>query len=128
MGSTANVSWSKPFGDSALAQIGGGIQDKLFGTDRSIVNIVPLELKPGTAKRRGHGQEIPDQQPPAGGGAALASQNLGFHPTPTNDTSGEDAFRQTYLSALKPQTAFTFNAQNPSAFGAAGNPQARVGG
>jgi hypothetical protein len=52
-----------------------------------------------------------------GGGAPMAG-GMGFgYRNPSRDTSGSDAFRASYLSALKPETAFTFNAQNPSTFG-----------
>jgi hypothetical protein len=49
-----------------------------------------------------------------------ASPLAGRGPRPTNNTAGEDNFRSTYLSALKPSTTFTFNAQNPTVFGKGG--------
>lgn len=124
MGSTQDVSWSRPFGNSWLG-------NALQGNPNAPLN------PDGTSKETGEQVIVPGTQgssttntPQFGGGfvqSAMSSSNsntsgpYGSGPSafarPMNNTTGEDAFRSAYLGALKPNTAFTFNAQNPATFG-----------
>lgn len=117
-----NVSWSKPFGDSSLGQAGGQLQKNIaaMGQDVSVSKPfgnsalgtlgTPARSNPNDPMYAGVNKPITSSPI-----ASPMAANTNFNPVaPTNDTGAEDAFRNSYLSALKPQTAFTFNAQNPT--------------
>lgn len=120
-----NVSWSKPFGDSTVGQIGGAIQEKMPGIKeiRDItrdVNFTPADNTPkvGTAKPTPGTYVAPSLS------ATTPQSNRGAGPTYLNNDV-ERAFREQYLKSLSPNTSFNINAEtNP--FKAIGIPQTSI--
>jgi hypothetical protein len=139
MGSTENVSWNKPFGNSYASNLVGGEA----GTNHIMDNVSmqhPIGQGSELAVQTGAGQRPESAvakaqrlareantgggQAQAGGYGGLSSAGNGMNTGPWSEgnksTGGEDAFRADYLSSLKPNTAFTFNAENPNTFGGKG--------
>lgn len=110
-----NVSWTNPLGGSVLGNLGGVIQNDL-GLNK-LQNWAGQVNLPNLSHGGGMSTDINVPAPSSSVPASPMAANPSPFANPTNDTTGADSFRNSYMSALKPNTAFTFNAQNPTTFG-----------
>lgn len=108
--SFTDVSLQKPFGNSAIGQLGGSVQnglgiknlqDRTGFTNNNLINFNPVK-----------GSNNIDTQPQSSQIYAEPNTGLGAGAAPVyQDVAAENAFRDAYMKSLTPNTNFNINAQ-----------------